>query len=78
MSDYDYASGGTTGNTCLTCTYRYPDPHAYGWGWCTLRDYASVSATGGCAQHQYDDPAVRAGQLRALLAAAEAAMKETV
>lgn len=47
-----YISGGRlSGNTCLTCDNRYPDPSTWSHGWCILRDYASVSSTGYCELH---------------------------
>ena len=50
-----YVSGGLhphDGGVCSTCQHRTPDSQNRGYGWCKLRNNASVSSTGGCDDHE--------------------------
>lgn len=50
----DFVTGGRNLNgqdTCLTCIHRTRSREHPGWGWCQLRENASVSPTGGCNSH---------------------------
>lgn len=54
MSLGAYVSGGLNPNTyktCGTCLHRNTDGQYRGFGWCSLRNNASVSSTGGCSEH---------------------------
>ncbi len=50
----DYVSGGRNPNyepVCSTCLYQIQSKEHYGWGWCSIRNNASVSPFGGCNKH---------------------------
>lgn len=49
-----FVSGGRNPNweaCCYTCSYQIQDKEHYGWGWCSIRNNASVSPHGGCDKH---------------------------
>lgn len=50
----NFSSGGRNPNyepVCQTCIYQIRSIEHYGWGWCSIRNNASVSPHGGCDKH---------------------------
>ena len=49
-----YQSGGRNPNwekCCYTCALQIRSKQHSGWGWCSIRNNASVSPHGGCSEH---------------------------
>lgn len=59
VSEGNFQTGGRNPNwqsVCQTCLHRIPSREHDGWGWCSLRNKASVAPHGGCDFHQEGKP----------------------